>query len=328
MRKLIFALFFASSASVYPQIEPVVTYDGGDLYFVPAKLTSDGVPFMYSYRDDSESGKIWFSIFDDEAKVVKQAEIDAETLSYTTRTITSVRRFFVKDPNGGTRTAASASEEGYFLDDWVVESDVTVDKSERNMWIEAPEVYEDNNNYHSRFMYLSQTLFDSDEEFEFLRAHYEVMPLTYCAADDKTGNEVTMARPVIGGEECDGYDRYYDHDLRGWVYVLFRTKVYGGVKNTGMDVVSLDGNVKKTLVGITSLGTVVAINGNYYVSAYDNKSSKYGLYKIARATTGLSKIADISAKTANGNMYNLSGIRVKAGGKGLVVKDGRKVYTQ
>ena len=137
-----------------------------------------------------------------------------------------------------------------------------------------------------------------------------------------------MARPVIGGEECDGYERYYDHDLRGWMYVLFKKKVYGGVKNTGMDVVSLDGVIKKTLAGITSLGTVVAINGNYYVSAYDYKSSKYGLYKIAAATTSLSKVADISAETDSESAYNLSGLKVDAKAKGVVVRNGRKFFNQ
>lgn len=326
MKKLILALMVAYSAKVLAQTESVATYDGGELYFVPAKLTSQGVAFMYSYKDDYESRKAWFTVFDSELNVVKQAEIEPQILNYTTRTVTSQRRFFIKQ--GGSRTRVPSSEEGYFLDEWTVTGDVTEEKTEKNNWILNPEVYEDNNNYHSRSMYLSQSLFNDDEEFEFLRDHYEVMPLTYCAADDKTGNDISTPIPNFGGEECDNYTSDYDYELGGYVITMYRYKVYGGLKRTGIDVISLDGTIKNTLQGITYLGTVVAINGNYYVSAYDSNSSKYGLYKIATASTTLSKVAEISAETNDNVTYNLAGIRVKADTKGIVIRNGRKIVNK
>lgn len=323
MKKFILAFLTVCSMNATAQIEPVATYEGGDLYFVPSKLTSNGIAFMYSYRSDYQSGKSWFCIFDDEVNVVKQAEIEPDILNYTIRTITYQRRFFI--PGSPTRATRSDSAGGYFLDNWTITSDITEEKTEKNQWMISPEVYEDNNNYHSRYMYLSQTLFNDDEDFELLRAHYEVMPLTYCAAEDESEHySIIRFSDTFGGEECEEYRIDYNQDLGGYVYTLIRHKIYGGLKNTGTDVVSLDGTIKKTLDGITDLGTVVAINGKYYVSAYDGKSSKYGLYKIATATTNLSKVADISAETYDNATYNLAGIRVKADTKGVIVRNGRK----
>lgn len=327
MKKYLFALLIGFTSYAYAQIEPVATYEGGDLYFVPAKLTKKGVAFMYSYHNDWESGKNWFTIFDDNLQVVKQAQIEPEILNYQTRTVTSQRRFFVK--NGGTRASFDSSNEGYFLDeDWTVISDVTENKADLHQWITGFEVYEDNNNYHSRYMYLSQTLFNDDEDFEFLRDHYDVMPLSYSSSDDPTPGSVSMARPTFGGEECDEYTYDYDYDLGGLVYTLTRYKIYGGLKLTGTDIVSLDGTVKKTLDGISSFGTVVAINGNYYVTGYDYATSKYGLYKIATATTSLSRVAEISSETKNNATYNMSGVRVRPDTKGIVIRNGQKVYNE
>lgn len=327
MKNAIPILFLALSIEAFAQIEPAVTYDGGDLYFIPAKLTSSNTAFMYSYRNDYESGKAWFTIFNDEVKIVEQAEIEAEVLNYSTRTVTSQRRFFAESKNGGTR---ATSETEYFLDDWTVISDVTEDKTEYNNWIEGPEVYEDNNNYHSRYMYLSQTLFNEDDDFEFLRAHYEVMPLSYCAADDNSGpgNDISMERPNFGGETCDEYTMEYNHELGGYVFTLIKRKVYGGIKNTGTDVVSLNGTIKKTLNGVTSFGTVVSINGKFYVSAYDRTLSKYALYKIATATTSISKVAEITSETRSLATYNTSGLRVKSNTKGVVIRNGQKIVNK
>lgn len=327
MKNAIPILFLALSIEAFAQIEPAVTYDGGDLYFIPAKLTSSNTAFMYSYRNDYESGKAWFTIFNDEVKIVEQAEIEAEVLNYSTRTVTYQRRFFSESINGGTR---ATSETEYFLDDWTVISDVTEDKTEYNNWIGGPEVYEDNNNYHSRYMYLSQTLFNEDDDFEFLRAHYEVMPLSYCAADDNSGpgNDISMEHPNFGGETCDEYTMEYNHELGGYVFTLIKHKVYGGIKNTGTDVVSLNGTIKKTLHGVTSFGTVVSINGKFYVSAYDRTLSKYALYKIATATTSISKVAEITSETRSLATYNTSGLRVKSNTKGVVIRNGQKIVNK
>ncbi len=326
MNKVLTALFFAFSVNTFAQIEPAVTYDGGDLYFIPAKLTSKGVPFMYSYRTDYNSNKIWFTIFDEEVNVVKQSEIKAQVIDYTTRIITTQRKYFIPYKYGGTR--ATSAEEGYFLDEWTEISDVTEDKLYCNEWIESPEVYEDNNNYHSREMYLSQTLFNEDDDFEFLRAHYEVMPLSYCATDDKTGNNVEMSRPNFGGEECDEYSQDYNYELEGYIITMIRRKVYGGIKHTGTDVISLDGTVKYTLAGITSLGSVVAIKGNYYVSGYDNALSKYALYKIASTTTSIERVAEITSQASNNVTYSIDGFRVKSNTKGVVIRNRQKMLNR
>lgn len=326
MKKILSTLLFFLSINVYAQdeIQPVTTYDGGDLYFIPAKLTSKGTSYLYSYKQNYDTGKTWFTIFDDQLNIIKQSEIESPIITFTTQTITYQRKYF---SNGGTRS--ESSDNGYFLDDWTVVSDATEEKQTSNSTIIHPEIYEDNNNYHSRSMYLSQTLFDKDEDFEFLRYHYEVMPLTYCAAEDKTTGNISIAGPEIGGESCDSYTYEYDETLKGYVFTLTKSKVYGGIKDIGIDIVSLDGTIKKTLNGITSMGTVISNNGNYYVSAYDNTTHKYNLYKIASTTTtSLSKIAEISSETGDNATYNLSGMKVSSDTKGIVIRNGLKLLNK
>lgn len=320
MKKIILSMLCALSLNAHAQIEPTVTFDGGDLYFVPSNLTAKGVSFLYSYKTDYESGKTWFTVFDDNVSIVKQAEIEPEILNFQFRLVTLKRQYLLKD---GITRASSAEHEGMFLDEWTVANDVTDNGSETNYYAEGPEVYEDNNSYHSRFLYLSQTLFNDDEDFEFLRTHYEIMPLTYCAEDDPANYTTTYYE--IDGECCHELIREgYDNELGGEVYTLIKYKYYGGIRSTGLDVVSLDGTVKKTIDGITSLGTVVAINGNYYVSAYDKRTSQYGLYKIASATTSLNKVAEISGETGCNATYNMAGLKVKPDTKGLVIRNGQK----
>lgn len=316
------ALLLALATNCLAQMQPVTTYDGGDLFFVPAKLTSEGKAFLYSYKYDYDVSKSWVSVFDDNVNVVKYAEIEPQVLNYQVRTVVTERKFFMR--KGSTR---ASGDEGYFLDDWTQTSDVTEDCTMKNCEILGPEVYEDNNNYHSRQLYISQTLFNNDEDFEFLRRHYTIMPLSYCSSDNKSDG-LSASKPSFGGEECDEYTYEYDNEKNGYVYTLIRKKVYGGLECTGLDVVSLDGKVKSTFDGITEVGTFVAINGNYYVSAYDSNSSKYALYKIATATTSMSKIADISEKTTSNITYNLAGIRVSPDTKGILIKNGKKIINK
>lgn len=82
MKKFILFTLITLATSAFAQEHPAVTYDGGDLYFVPAKLTSKGIAFMYSFRSNWETGKNWVTIFDDQVQVVKQAEIEPEVLNY------------------------------------------------------------------------------------------------------------------------------------------------------------------------------------------------------------------------------------------------------
>lgn len=324
MKNFTLALLLICASNTFAQMQPVTTYDGGDLYFVPAQLSSEGKAFLYSYRWDYNSSKSWFTIFDDNVNVVKYAEIEPQILEYKKRTIVTERKYFQ-----GKQTVDGVTQDvGYFIDDWTQTSDITEDCSLKNSDILGPEVYEDNNHYHSRQLYISQTLFNDDEDFEFLRNHYEIMPLSYCASDDKSDGGISEMKPSIGGEECDEYTYEYDSEKNGMVFTLIRRKIYGGLKGTGLDVVSLDGSVKKTIEGITYIGTCVEINGNYYVSAYDSNSSKYALYKIATATTSLAKVADISDKTGSNITYNLAGIKVNPETKGVVIRNGRKILNK
>ena len=69
---------------------------------------------------------------------------------------------------------------------------------------------------------------------------------------------------------------------------------------------------------------VPTINGKFYVSAYDRALSKYALYKIATATTSISKVAEITSETRSQATYNTSGLHVKSNTKGVVIRNGQK----
>lgn len=324
MKNLFISLLCVFSLNTLAQTNPVVTYDGGDIYFIPAKLTTKGVPFMYSCKSNYDTHKTWFTVFDENLNVVKKSEFTTEAIKYKMRTVKLERTYLTKElPNG------DSIKNGNFVNDWTITSDVTEEQSQWNDDIACPEVFEDNNNYHSRYLYLSQTLFDNDEDFELLRNHYEAMPTTYCAADDPSNNYLSYHPYVIDGEYGDELiNEGYDENLGMYRIKLIRYKYYGGVKNTGIDVVSLDGKVKKRIDGITDLSTVVAIRGNYYVSAYDKQTSEYGLYKLATATTSLTKVTEISGKTSDNATYNIAGFKVKANTKGIVIRNGKKIINK
>lgn len=319
-KSLIFMFAMCFSISVFAQLQPVTSYEG-DLYFVPAKLTKKGKAFLYSFYDSYQESKTWFTVFDPDLNVVAQSEIKDDTITYQSRTITEQRTFFYPQ----VQTRASSENEGYFLDDWHVTSDVTTMEKFSNHSIMSPEIYDDENQYHSRSLYLSQTLFDDDDEFEYICEHYEVMPLSYNQADDGTGYTVITEDRCINGEYFDEMiSQYYDTERAGYIFVIARYKIYGGLKCTGTDVCRIDGTVKKHIEGLTYFSSAIAINGNYYVSAYDNDSQKRCLYKIATATSDILKVAELTKETGDNATYNFSGIRVNPNTKGIVIKNGVK----
>ena len=121
MKKILSTLLFFLSINVYAQdeIQPVATYDGGDLYFIPAKLTSQCISYLYSYKQNYDTGKTWFTIFDDQLNIIKQSEIESPIITYTTRTVTYQRKYVSNE----SVTRSTSSDNGYFLDDWTVVSD-------------------------------------------------------------------------------------------------------------------------------------------------------------------------------------------------------------
>lgn len=332
-KSLILVAVLCFSLSGFAQLQPVVNYEG-DLYFVPAKLTKNGTAFLYSFHDHYEADnlKTWFTVFDSDLDVVARAEINTNLLEYKIRKVKSQRSFFsTQGYLGGGETRAkvktsSYDADGYFLDEWtVVEDDTTTEKCYIG-YIEHPTIYEDNNNHATNNLYLSQTLFDDDEDFEFLRGHYDVMPLSYNQADNNSGGQIMPERNILNGEYFDEVVTHYtDYERKGYVTVIARYEYYGGVKCTGTDICKLDGTVERTIEGLTNFSSAIEFNGNYYVSAYDWNTQKYGLYKIATAApSGIQKIAELTDKTGNNITYNLSGIRVNPNTKGIVIQNGVK----
>ncbi|MDO4820038.1 MAG: hypothetical protein Q3994_06675, partial [Prevotella sp.] len=205
-KSLILVAVLCFSLSGFAQLQPIASYEG-DLYFVPAKLTKNGTAFLYSFHGHYEADnlKTWFTVFDSDLDVVARAEINTNLLEYKIRRVKSQRSFFsTQGYLGGGETRAkvktsSYDADGYFLDEWtVVEDDTTTEKCYPG-YIVHPMIYEDNNNQATNYLYLSQTLFNDDEDFEFLNEHYEVMHLSYNQGDNYSGGQIMPERNILNG---------------------------------------------------------------------------------------------------------------------------------
>ena len=163
--------------------DPVLSFNG-ELYFVPGSMTKSGEAFLVSYRNN---GNIEFTIYDGDFNIVREFTDPTAGQPYQQRVVTMTR---VYDPStdgwGNGNVTRSASDE------WTVADDQTYDYTTSST-ISGFEVYSDNNSYHSRYLYVSQTLFDDDEEFEYIRSKKTIVPISIKLSDyakeHSTGNE-------------------------------------------------------------------------------------------------------------------------------------------
>lgn len=328
MKRLLIAVALLASLSSYAQLEPVATYeDGGELYFIPASLTKEGQPFLYSYYRSPDIPYIYITIFDSDLKTIFSSRIPSTTKTYQSRTVTYERRFI---------RPFDTEQPPRFLDsDWsLLSCDTTTSKYTLNAEIYGPELYEDDNKYHSRNLYLSQSLFDDDDDFEYIRPHVEFFSL-----DEKPTANIIGGYPQdiqIGGDiEIDGHSYRFgdkwperDEELGGYVGTVVMSEYFGGITTTGTDICGLDGNVKKTIPGVTYVNTALLMKGRLYISAYDFSIQKRCLYQIGGTSTGIQKVAELTDEIQQPSTFNLQGIKVDSNTTGFVIKNGRVYFNE
>lgn len=279
--------------------EPVLTYNG-ELYFIPGSMTKSGEAFLVSAKNSENKG---FTIYDGDFNIVREFTDPAAGQTYQQRTVLMTRTYELE----GSVTRSD--------DDWTVVSDQTSDYTTSS--ILSVELYSDNNNYHSRNLYVSQTLFDDDEEFEYIRQKQTIVPINVKLSDyikeHSTGGGNTI-NPTTGDEIADSimkatgadyYERYLDFERGKYVLKLYKNEYYGGLFNEGIEIVTLDGKVKAFLPGITYIHYAYYYRGKCYVQGYGSDNSVV-LYQLGKDATGIKEVgrskAAIAVKRAGENL--------------------------
>lgn len=293
MKKWISLLAFTVCASCGFAQEPVLSFDG-ELYFIPGSMTKEGEAFLVSVNSSKR-----LTIYDGDFNVVGEFTEPSEGQPYQQRVVTLTR---VCDPgtSAGPNTRSDANEE------WTVVDDQTYDYT-MSSTISSFEVYSDDNNYHSRQLYVSQTLFDDDDDFELVRTRKTIVPINVKMADyireHSTGNAPTTS--ISWGDEkidsimtangADSFDWIWDDESGKRLMRLYKHENYGGIYSDGMEVVTLDGTVKAFLPDITSLSSSYYYRGKCYVQGYNSKDNSRVLYLLGN---GVSEIREVSRDRA------------------------------
>ncbi|MBO4906559.1 MAG: hypothetical protein J5486_05940 [Bacteroidaceae bacterium] len=276
--------------------EPVLSFEG-DLYFIPGSMTKSGEAFMVSagYNNDS------FIIYDGEFNVVKTFTDPTAGQPYQSRMVTMTR---IYDPStdgwGNGNITRSVTE------DWTVIDDQIYDNITSST-ISGFEVYSDDNSYHSRELFVSQTLFDDDEEFEYVRRKQTIIPITTkysdYAKEHSNGNE-TYYTISYGDKRIDSlmnatgasaYQWFWDEETGKQLIRLYKHETYGGLFDEGLEIASLDGSVKATLPGVSSISSAYCFRGTCYVKGYSSAENCSVLYQLGGAGSGVSELSRTKA---------------------------------
>ena len=295
MKKLIsFLLLAAICLGIHAQ-EPVLTFDG-ELFFIPGSMTKTGEPYMVSVNTSDNGG---FTIYDGNFHVVRAFTPTAGE-PYQKRCVLLTR---VIDPGTGSGHITRAA-----TDDWTVESDQTFYYTTNSRFL-GFEMYSDDNNYHSRYLYVTQTLFDDDEDFEYVRTKQAIVPINVKYEDyvkeHSTGNEPLYTTISFGDARLDSIiqangaytgEYFWDSEKGKQMLKLYKYVTYGGLYDEGIEIVTLDGTVKAFLPGITYLSSAYYFRGKCYVQGYGNDNSSM-LYLLGKGPTRIREVS--RSKTEN-----------------------------
>ena len=287
MKKILALLLVVAFCQGSNAQDPVLSFDG-DLYFIPGTMTKGGDTLMVSVDNSNNTG---FTIYDGDFNVVRNFKDQTVGQPYQQRIVTLTR---VCDPGIGHGTITRST-----TDEWTVIDEQTYDYT-TNSTILSFELYSDNNNYHSRYLYVTQTLFDDDEEFEYVRTRQTILPTSIKYSDyvnehsNSMGN-IDVVYPSWGNATLDsimretGADNYVwfkDDESGKQLLRLYKYAQYGGVFSEGIEVVTLDGIVKAFLPGITSISSAYYFRGKCYVEGYGVDDSRV-LYLLGNETNDI-----------------------------------------
>lgn len=329
MKKLFFIVAVLLSLNSFAQeLVPVTEYDGGYLYVIQSDFTKEKKPFLYSRCSGKAEGSDyiseWFTVFDSDLRTVTSGIIPIKIHKYQVREVKENRRFFSNSGGGITKTQIIGPT-SYFLDDeWMTVSDDTLEYETCAGSIIGSSFFGMRDNFITNSIYLTQTMFDDDEDFEYLYQHYEVVPLD-SKSEGQPDNIHLSYDPLNAGVYYDYYDYEYSQELQGYIFTLYRTTYYGGIQQTGTDVCSLsDGSVKNTLSNITDVKSAIVFESAVYIAGYDLKTNTYCLYRIDKGISGVERVAQISDEMQFGTMYSIQGIPVSESYNGIKLSNGLK----
>lgn len=292
MKRILSSLTLVLSFACAFAQEPVLSFEG-ELYFIPGSMTKDGEAFLVSVKSSDNSG---FTIYDGNFNIVREFSDPTAGQPYQQRVVTMTRIYDPSEDGWGTTTRAAS-------DEWTVTDDQTYDYITSSS-IEHFEMYSDNNNYHSRGVYVTQTLFDNDEEFEYIHRKRTIIPITTKYSDyaneHSTGGDVVIVNPSWGDEKidslmnatgADAIDWFWDEATGKRLIRLYKHETYGGVFNEGIEIVSLDGTVKASIPGIDYISSAYYFRGKCYVQGYSNSDNTRPLYLLGNGTTGIRELS-------------------------------------
>lgn len=234
-----------------------------EIYLIPSIMTKTGDSYFYSYNKKDRK----FTIYDSEFKILKSHIINAAATSYSERVVKHIRKM---DP-----------DTKQFLSDWTLVEDQIREYSD--YLYPTSFRYCNEENITSGKFYLSQTLFDDDNEFEFILPHHEIIPIDVKSTDyyneHSSGNST-----IIDQQSSDefwkdygatGYSSVWDDVAGKNIIQLEKEEYYGGIFFSDQcDIVSMDGAIKGTLpcYSIDSMTPdVIFLYKGYFYIRKDNK---------------------------------------------------------
>lgn len=269
-------LFATSTVSAQEKVGELPIGNNGQFLFIPGFLTKDGQAVMYIQSEDWENKVTKFTIFDENMNVAKTFSVPYQQLQYQQKSVYA-NRYMNAD-----HTA--------FTSEWEESVGEVQDYNESSSSAAGFQLFTESNPFSNQPLYLTQTLFDEDEEFEYLRPVYEVIPITTKEKDYITAHSTPEESGGTGGDEwwrqygADG--AYYEDPYYGSEYwCLYKNDNYGGKFLSGYEVVSVDGVVKKTIKSVK--GNMYYYRGNvyYFGGSKSNIIYKLNSHKLPEATT-------------------------------------------
>lgn len=273
MKKLltILSLLFATS-TVYAQEKVTELPSGSQMFFIPGFLTKDGKAIMYTQSDDWENNATKLTVFDENMNIVKTYSVPYKDLKYQKKEVTSYRYM--------------NADHTKFTSEWTELSGDVQKFDQSGSSIVSFSLYIEEGLGMSHNLCLTQALFDEDDEFEFLRAVYEVIPITTKEKDYIKEHSKTEESSETGDDE---WWRQYGADYASYnslrdLWILYKTESYGGIFLSGYEVVGLDGVVKKTIDSVQN--NLYYYRGNVYFLGGKNNNIVYKLnsHKLPEST--------------------------------------------
>ncbi|MDE5999911.1 MAG: hypothetical protein K2H04_07570, partial [Bacteroidaceae bacterium] len=203
------------------------------------------------------------------------------------------RYYYQWNAEDGTISCVSVSyREAAYTGDWE-----TINKEELNYGyggVDRVSMYDyDNNSYPDEPIVFTQTLFNTDEKFEYIESMYEATEVIY------------------------EYDRDYDGEPD-------QREIYHGWKSVGFRIMSEDGKVLQTIScddASSNDRCIYKLNDKLYLVMYNYDAEETVFYKIDQQTTSVNRVKAMPASAKL--IYSLDGCQQPTMQRGVnIVRDG------